>query len=100
MKNFIILYWYELKKLVKRKLCWGAVIVLTAFCAYGVIRSSTYSRNLTVPMIDENGNETGENLYISGEEIYNTYRQTEGNLNGRVMDDEFFREMQENIPDL
>lgn len=100
MKNFGTLFGYELKKLLKRKLCWGAVIVLTAFCAYGVIRSSTYSRNLTVPMIDENGNETGENLYISGEEIYNTYRQTEGNLNGRVMDDEFFREMQENIPDL
>lgn len=51
-------------------------------------------------IIDENGNETGENLYISGEEIYNTYRQTEGILDGRVIDDKFFQEMLENIPEL
>lgn len=98
MKNLGTLYRYELKKLLKRKLSWIAVIVLTASCIYGVIKLDVYPNNAEIPIMDENDNWTGEDIFISGEEIYNTYLKSAGKLDGRIMDDELFQEMLENVP--
>lgn len=100
MRNFGTLYWYELKKLLKRKLSWIAVIVLTVFCIYGVIKIDAHPGNAEIPIMDENDNWTGESIFISGEEIYNTYLKSVGKLDGRVMDDELFQEMLQNVPDI
>lgn len=100
MKNLGTLYRYELKKLLKRKLSWIAVIVLTAFCIYGVIKIDVYPGNVEIPIMDENDNWTGEGIFISGEEIYNTYLKSAGKLDGRIMDDGLFQEMLENVPDM
>lgn len=101
MKNFGTLYRYELKKLLLRKLSWVAVMLLAVFCAYSVFsRGPATTMGGTLPVIDENGNETGEGRYISGEEIYATYLKSAGILDGRVMDDELFQEMLENLPNL
>lgn len=100
MRNFGTLYRYELKKLFKRKLSWVAVIALSFFCVYGVIKAGTYPSGGEYPICDENGDETGEYIYISGEEIYTTYLKSAGKLDGRAIDDTLFQEMLENVPDL
>lgn len=100
MKNFGILYQYELKKLLKRKLSWVAVLVLAGFCVFGVFDRGACPAGYIIPTFDENGNETGEERYISGEEIYTTYLKTAGTLDGRIMDDTLFQEMLENLPNL
>ena len=101
MKNFGTLYRYELKKLLLRKLSWVTVVLLAVFCAYSVFsKGPATTMGGTLPVIDENGNEPEEFLYFSGEEIYATYLKSAGVLDGRVLDDELFQEMLENLPDL
>lgn len=98
MKNFGTLYYYELKKLLKRPLSWAAVLGLTFFCVYGIIQTGAalYGEDLPVP--DENGEESGKYIFISGKELYDRYVEYAGRLNGRAIDDELIREMQENLP--
>lgn len=100
MKNFGTLYKYELKKLLKRKLSWAAVLALAVFCVFSIVRRGNAGAGFTIPVMDENGNETGKLRDISGEEIRDTYLKTAGALDGRVMDDAFFQEMLENLPNL
>ncbi len=100
MKNLSTLYCYEMKKLLKRKLSWAAVLALAVICVFSIVRGRNAGAGVTVPVMDENGNETGERHYISGEEIRDTYLKTAGTLDGRVMDDAFFQEMLENLPNL
>lgn len=99
MKNFGTLFYYELKKLFQRKLSWVAVLALSVFCVFGVFKHGAVGSAFIAPVFDENGNETGETRVISGEEIYATYLKTEGTLDGRVMDDAFFQEMLDNVPE-
>lgn len=100
MKNFGTLYYYELKKLLKRKLSWAAVLALTIFCVLAIVSRGNAGTGFTIPVMDENGSETGELRCISGEEIRNTYLKTAGVLDGRVMDDAFFQEMLDSLPNL
>lgn len=86
MKNLSTLYCYEMKKLLKRKLSWAAVLALAVICVFSIVRGRNAGAGVTVPVMDENGNETGERHYISGEEIRDTYLKTAGTLDGRVMD--------------
>lgn len=100
MKNLGTLFGYEMKKLLKRKLSWIVVLVLAGFCVFAVVRKGAAGSAFIIPVFDENGNETGEERVISGEEIYGTYLKTAGALDGRVMDEAFFQEMLESVPDL
>lgn len=98
MKNFGTLYYYELKKLLKRPLSWAAVLGLTLLCVFGIIKTgrALYGEDLPVP--DENGEESGKYIFLSGKERYDRYVEYAGRLNGRAIDDELIREMQENLP--
>lgn len=98
MKNFWTLFGYEMKKLLKRKLSWAVVLVLTGFCVWGVVHHGPYGPGWNVPVFDEDGNETGEIIRISPEELYETRQKTAGVLDGRVMDDELFQEMLASVP--
>lgn len=100
MKNFGTLYGYELKKLLTRKLSWAAVLLLAGFCVWGVVHHGPYGPGWTVPVFDEDGDETGEILTISPQEVYETRQKTAGALNGRLMDDELFQEMLANAPSI
>lgn len=101
MKNLGTLYKYELKKLLRRPLSWALVLVMAAFCAYSIVRFSASSGAGTLlPVLDEDGNETGEEQFIPEEEIRALRQKSAGKLNGRVMDDAFFREMLEAVPDI
>ncbi|MCM1188605.1 MAG: hypothetical protein NC541_04860 [bacterium] len=99
MKNFGTLFCYEMKKLLKRKLNWVTILALTGFCVLGIVQSGAVYPGFLVSLFDESGNET-ESRIISGEEIYATWRETAGSLDGRVMDDAFFQELRENLSDL
>lgn len=101
MKNLGTLYCYELKKLLKRKLSWAVMVLLAAYCVWGVVRfGATNGSGAFLPILDENGNETGEEQFIDQEEINEVRQKAAGKLNGRVMDDAFFREMLENVPEI
>ena len=76
MKNFGTLYGYELKKLLKRKLSWAAVLALTAFCVAGVVKVS-----------------------ITAKEARESALKAVDNFSGRTMDDAFIQEILEHMPD-
>lgn len=98
MKNVGTLYCYELKKLLRRPLSWAAVLGLTLLCVYGIIQTGTalYGEDLPVP--DENGAESGKYIFLPGKDRYDRYMEYAGRLNGRAIDDELIREMQEALP--
>ena len=101
MKNLGTLYKYELKKLLRRPLSWALVLVMAVFCAYSIFRFGVSSGSgMLLPILDEDGNETGEEQFIPEEEIQAVKREAAGKLNGKVMDDAFFREMLEAVPDI
>lgn len=76
MKNFGTLYYYELKKLLKRPLSWIMVFVIAWLCVnVGISRGAGFT-GIGLPVFDENGNETGELIHISGQEMYDTYART------------------------
>ena len=62
MKHFGTLYWYELKKLLKRKLAWIMVLVITAFMAY-TARPVSNSGGANFSLTDWTGNTI--NKYVS-----------------------------------
>lgn len=98
MKNFGTLYYYELKKLLRRPLSWAAVLGLALFCVFGIVKTGAalYGEDLPVP--DENGEESGKYIFLPGKDLYDRYMEYAGRLNGRAIDDELIREMQENLP--
>lgn len=96
MKNFGTLYRYELKKLLKRKLSWAIMLLLCVACVFATVRASTGGGIVYQDVLDEDGNP----VVITGEELREQRRNAAGSkLNGRVMDDAFFQEMLESVPD-
>lgn len=100
MNNFGTLYYYELKKLLKRPLSWVVVLFLAGLFVWWIFKTGTSFTGTSLPVLDENGNETEEYHTFSGEELYNIYAESAKKLNGRVVDDELFQEMLEDVPDL
>ena len=77
MKHFGTLYWYELKKLLKRKLAWIMVLVIAAFMAYTAkpVSNSGGQQSISGQVMDErffqNVREAsnGSGLYIIREHL-------------------------------
>lgn len=65
MKNFGTLYWYELKKLLKRKLAWIMVLVIAAFMAY-TAKPVSNSGGANFSLTDRAGNTISK--YVSAAE--------------------------------
>lgn len=65
MKNFGTLYWYELKKLLKRKLAWIMVLVIAAFTAY-TAKPVSHSGGANFSLTDRAGNTISK--YVSAAE--------------------------------
>ena len=93
MKNFGTLYGYELKKLLKRKLNWIAVLALTAFCVFGVVLSSSRD-GFMIPIDDET------TIRITAEEQREAARKAVDEFSGRPLDDVFIQEILDNLPEL
>lgn len=96
MKNFGTLYHYELKKLLERKLSWALVLLLSVACVFLTVRASTNGGVVYPDLLDEDGSP----VVITGAEVREQKRnKAASKLNGRVMDDAFFQEMLESVPD-
>lgn len=96
MKNLGTLYWYELKKLLKRKLNWVVILLITGICIIGVVQAGN-SGGFWIEDTDEQGNPVTS--LISGREIRTAKLNAMGTLNGQVMDDGFFQRMMEQVPE-
>ena len=96
MKNFGTLFGYELKKLLKRKLNWVVVLLITGVCIVGVVQAGN-SGGFRIEDTDEQGNPVTS--IISGQEIRTAKLNAMGTLNGQVMDDAFFQQMLEQVPE-
>ena len=96
MKNFGTLFGYELKKLLKRKLNWVAILLITGICIVGVVQAGD-SGGFWIEDTDEQGNPVTS--LISGREIRTAKLNAMGTLNGQVMDDAFFQRMMEQVPE-
>lgn len=92
MKNFGTLYRYELKKLLKRKLAWVMVLVLSAFMAYAA-RPLSNSGGADFSLTDRAGNTVSK--YISAVEQRKLVDEGEQRINGQVMDEQFFQNVRE-----
>ena len=55
MKNFGTLYYYELKKLLTRKLAWAAVLALVVFCMIATLRAGNTGGRVYHDILDEDG---------------------------------------------
>ena len=96
MKNFGTLYYYELKKLLTRKLAWAAVLALVVFCMIATLRAGNTGGRVYHDILDEDG----APLVVTGEQARREALEKAGSeLNGRVMDEAFFQEMLKNVPD-
>ena len=96
MKNFGTLYCYELKKLLTRKLAWAAVLALVVFCVIATLRAGNTGGRVYHDILDTDGNP----LVVTGEQVRREALAKAGSeLNGRVMDEAFFQEMLESVPD-
>lgn len=96
MKNFGTLFGYELKKLLKRKLNWVVILLITGICIVGVVQAGD-SGGFLIEDTDEQGNPVTS--LISGREIRIAKLNAMGTLNGQVMDDNFFQRMMEQVPE-
>ena len=96
MKNFGTLFGYELKKLLKRKLNWVVVLLITGVCIVGVVQAGN-SGGFRIEDTDEQGNPVTS--IISGQEIRTAKLNAMGTLNDQVMDDAFFQQMMEQVPE-
>ena len=96
MKNFGTLFGYELKKLLKRKLNWAVILLITGICIVGVVQAGD-SGGFRIEDTDEQGNPVTS--VISGQEIRTAKLNAMGTLNGQVMDDAFFQQMLEQVPE-
>ena len=96
MKNLGTLFGYELKKLLRRKLNCMVVLLLTGICIVGVVRAGN-SGGFSMKDTDEQGNPVTS--VISGQEIRTAKLNAMGTLNGQVMDDAFFQQMMEQVPE-
>ena len=92
MKHFGTLYWYELKKLLKRKLAWIMVLVITAFMAY-TARPVSNSGGANFSLTDWTGNTI--NKYVSVAEQRERISEGQQSINGQVMDERFFENVRE-----
>lgn len=96
MKSFGTLFGYELKKLLKRKLNWVVILLITGICIVGVVQAGD-SGGFLIEDTDEQGNPVTS--LISGREIRIAKLNAMGTLNGQVMDDNFFQRMMEQVPE-
>ena len=96
MKNFGTLFGYELKKLLKRKLNCAVILLISGICIVGVVQAGD-SGGFRIEDTDEQGNPVTS--VISGQEIRTAKLNAMGTLNGQVMDDAFFQQMMEQVPE-
>lgn len=92
MKNFGTLYWYELKKLLKRKLAWIMVLVIAAFMAY-TAKPVSNSGGANFSLTDRAGNTISK--YVSVAEQRERISEGQQRINGQVMDERFFQNVRE-----
>lgn len=92
MKNFGVLYCYELKKLLKRKMAWIMVLVLAAIMVYAAWPTKT-SGGTSFSLTDQAGNTISE--YVSAEEQRRLRQEGELQISGQIMDDQFFQSVRE-----
>ena len=92
MKHFGTLYWYELKKLLKRKLAWIMVLVIAAFMAY-TAKPVSHSGGANFSLTDRAGNTISK--YVSVAEQRERISEGQQSINGQVMDERFFQNVRE-----
>lgn len=92
MKNLGMLYVYELKKLLKRKLAWVMVFVLMVFMTYSALPSRT-SGGTTFSLTEQTGNTISR--YISGAEQRKLSDEGERRISGQIMDENFFQNVRQ-----
>ena len=87
MKQIRTLYFFELKKIVDRKITWmigGVIILLCIFLSFAdLLSSSVYVGDVS----------------ISGYEAMKINREYSSNLKGRVIDDTLLQEMADSYPE-
>ncbi|MDE7038337.1 MAG: hypothetical protein K2O98_10395, partial [Lachnospiraceae bacterium] len=87
MKQIRTLYFFELKKIVDRKITWmigGVIILLCIFLSFAdLLSSSVYVGDVS----------------ISGYEAMKINREYARNLKGRVIDDTLLQEMADSYPE-
>ena len=92
MKNFGMLYRYELKKLLKRKLAWIMVLVIAALMAY-TARPVSDSGGANFSLTDRAGNTVSK--YVSVAEQREQVSKGRQSISGQIMDEQFFQNVRE-----
>ena len=99
MKNFRTLYWYELKKLLKRKLPWIMVLVTSAFMVYDAYQVKYDAYHLKdyddgwFSLTDQAGNTVSEHL--SGAEQRRLIDEGARRVSGQIMDESLFQKVRQ-----
>ena len=96
MKNFGTLFGYEMKKIWKRPLTWGTVLLFAAVASYVTARPFFTSGGVTFTTTDADGSEISS--FAAGREQYRMRVEGARALSGQPMDEAFFQTAQETIP--
>lgn len=96
MKNFGMLYWYELKKLLQRKLAWVMVLVLAGLMAYAVWPHTTSGYAHTFNLTDREG-KTLTSSPMTAKDQREASLEGARSISGQTMDEEFFRGLHETV---
>ena len=99
MKNFGTLFGYELKKIWMRPLLWAAVLAAAALSALGVLPRELWNdveSNYSVAY--KSGRVVSGR--VSQKEKFRIELEWVPKLNGRVMDESFFRELRSSLREL
>lgn len=94
MKNIGIIYRFELRKILSRKLTWVMLIVILSLCV-SMIVSVSNNNAITVEYTDESGTLTS--VPFTNKEYFFKSRDAAQKINGKSMDDTFFGEMSESV---
>lgn len=96
MKNIETLYRFELRKILSRKLTWVMLLIISSLCISMIV---SVSNNIAITV--EHTNESGAltSTSFTHKEYFFQSRDASRKLAGKPMDDTFFAEMGESIPE-
>lgn len=96
MKNIGTLYCFELRKILSRKLTWVFLAVILLFCIISIVTISN-SNTITLEYTDESG--ALATISFTNKEYFSKIRETGQKIAGQPMDDSFFAEMGQSVPE-